>query len=483
MSAMQRTKIVCTMGPSTEDDDILREMILSGMSVARFNFSHGTHEYHRKNIERVRRVSAELGIPVALLMDTKGPEIRTRKNEDRRPILLETGTNVIVTAEDVRTTAERIALDYGALSREVESGSKIFIDDGLIGLKVIDVEGDDIHCEVTNGGLLGEQKGVNVPNVVMELPSVTERDLEDIRFACEMNADALALSFVRDAQAVRDIREFCKKHGSRHMLIFSKIESSLALGNFDEILQESHGIMVARGDLGVEIPPAEVPAMQKKIIRKCNAAYKPVITATQMLDSMAHNPRPTRAEVTDVATAINDGTDCVMLSAETAVGTFPVETVRMMAEVCRQTEQNLPERHTYYDRGGLRNVSGAVGFSAVETARHVGAVALLCPTNYGRTARIMSTFRPHLPIIATTPVEGTVRRTCFYWGVQGVLTEEKSGLAQTCYGCLDTARDEGFIDSEDIVVITAGDPLTSPLTGVIESAVSTNVCMVAQALL
>lgn len=478
----KRTKIVCTLGPSTEDDDVLREMIRAGMNVARLNFSHGDHEYHRNNIERVRRISDELGTPVAILTDTKGPEIRTRANKKHRPILLATGDEVDVTTADVKSNNDRIALDYEPLPQEVGAGDVIFIDDGLIGLEVKSVEGDVIHCTVTNGGTLGEHKGVNIPNVAVGLPSVTDQDIEDIRFSCEIGVDVIALSFVRNAEGVEEVRELCKGFGGKDVQIYSKIESAFAIQNFDEILAASDGIMVARGDLGVEIPPADVPRVQKVIIEKCNREYRPVITATQMLESMRTNPRPTRAEVTDVANAINDGTDCVMLSGETAAGNYPVEAVRMMADVCRKTEKYLPERHEYHDRDGVHDVSSATGYSAVTTARLVDAKALICPTLSGHTARIMSAFRPRLPIIATSPIPMALRRMCFYWGVQSILAQEQGTLTQICYGAIQQARVDGLLQKGDIAVITAGDPLSSPMSkqGEITPDTPTNVCITAE---
>ena len=479
MPAMHRTKIVCTMGPATEDDEVLRAMLQAGMSVARLNFSHGTHEYHRTNIERVRRLADELGVNVAVMVDTKGPEIRTAPIADHQPILLGLGDEVVVTTRSVDTEPGLIAIDYRSLPREVGPGSTIYIDDGLVELRVLAVDNEtDIRCQAINGGYVGEHKGVNVPNVVMELPSVTERDREDILFACEMGADAVAASFIRDADAVRQVRAICEEGGCPDMMIISKIESALALDDFDAILRESDGIMVARGDLGVEIPPAEVPNVQKDIIKRCNEAYIPVITATQMLESMTHSPRPTRAETTDVANAVYDGTDCVMLSGETAAGAYPVEAVRMMAEVCRKVEQRLPTRHTYHDRGGQHNVSGAASFGAVEMAARVGAKALVCPTALGGSARVMAGCRPALPILATSHLVRTVRRTCFYWGVTGILTQLQDGLDRICYDALRTARRSGYVQSDDLVVVTAGDPVTSPLTE--GSETTTNVCMIAQ---
>ena len=438
-------------------------MIRAGMDVARLNFSHGTHEYHRANIERVRRIASELNANVAIMVDTKGPEIRTRETEGHVPVELTAGESVIVTAQQVPSSRGVVALDYASLAQEVGPGNVIFIDDGLIGLEVVGVDGDDVRCVVTNGGSLDEHKGVNVPNVRVGLPSVTECDREDIRFSCQMGVDAIAASFVRDADAVREIRSLCAECGAPNTLIFSKIESSLAVNNIDEILSVSDGIMVARGDLGVEIPPATVPQIQKDVIHKCNHEYRPVIVATQMLESMTHNPRPTRAEVADVANAIYDGADCVMLSGETAAGNYPVQTVLMMAEICRETEEHLPERHEYHDRGGRRNVSGATGYTAVEAASLVGAKALICPTLSGRTARIMSEFRPKLPILAMLPGEWRVRRTCFIWGVEGYLVDEQSRVLTTCYEAVKKAKEVGALQTDDLAVITSGDPLSSPL--------------------
>lgn len=475
----KRTKIVCTMGPATESDDVLRELIKSGMNVARFNFSHGSHDYHRNNIERVRRISDELSIPVAIMLDTKGPEIRTGELENHEKVTLETGNRTIITTDDgVVGTAERFSLDYKELPKEVEKGSTILIDDGLIELTVDHVEGNDMHCVVDNGGELGEKKGVNVPNVEVGLPSVTEQDKADIMFGCELGIDAIAASFIRNGEAVDEIREICAESGMRNVYIFPKIESAMGVKNFDEILEHSDGIMVARGDLGVEIPPAEVPHVQKTVISKCAAAYKPVITATQMLDSMIRNPRPTRAEVTDVANAIYDGTDCVMLSGETAAGKYPVEAVKMMASVCKETEKYLAERHQYHDRGGLRNVNAAIGLAAVEIADRVDAKCIICPTHSGRTARLISNFRPHLNIVAMSPSNHAIRKTCFLWGVDGYKTTEQGSLSSTCYNALTIAKEQGVVNTGDLVVITAGDPQTSPSQG--DYITSTNMTMVSQ---
>ena len=482
MPAKKKTKIVCTMGPATEDENVLRQLIQEGMNVARFNFSHGSHEYHRAMIERVRKVSSELKIPVAIMLDTKGPEVRTGLLEGGQKITVNTGDEIVVTAqptsENWHGNAQHISLDYLNLPNEVKKGSIILIDDGLVGLEVDHVEGNDMYCVVTNGGEIGEKKGVNVPNVNIGLPSVTDQDRADIMFGCELGIDAIAASFIRDADAVKQIRDICVEMGTPHVMILPKIESALGVKNFDEILAAADGIMVARGDLGVEIPAAQVPHVQKTIIKKCNDSYKPVITATQMLDSMIRNPRPTRAEVADVANAIYDGTDCVMLSGETAAGKYPVEAVKTMAAVAKETEKYLPERHVYHDRGGLRNINGATGFAALEMADRVDAKCILCPTHSGRTARIVSTFRPHIPLYAMSPSDETFRRTCFYWGVYAYKTTEQGSLSNTLYNALTVAKENGVVNAGDIVVITAGDPQTSPRQG--DYTTSTNMAMVAQ---
>jgi len=482
MAYSKKTKIVCTMGPATEDEEVLRQLILHGMNVARFNFSHGSHQYHRSMIEKVRRLSSELGIPVAILLDTKGPEIRTGLLEDGKKVTVKTGDTLVVTAqetsEDFHGTAEHISLDYLNLPSEVEKGSIILIDDGLIGLEVDHVDGQDMYCVVTNGGEIGEKKGVNIPNVNVGLPSVTAQDRADIMFGCELGIDAIAASFIRDAKAVEEIRNICIEMGAPNVMIFPKIESALGVQNFDEILHVSDGIMVARGDLGVEVPAAQVPHIQKTIIKKCAEHYKPVITATQMLDSMQRNPRPTRAEVNDVANAVYDGTDCVMLSGETAAGKYPIDAVSTMSDICKETERYVQENKTYYDRHGVRNVNGATGFAAVEMADRVNAKCIIVPTHSGRSARLVSKFRPNVPLYAMSPSEEAVRRTCFYWGVYAFRTTEQGALTGTLYNALTTAKQNKVVESGDIVVLTAGDPQTSPRQG--DYTTSTNLAMIAQ---
>ena len=477
-SNQQRTRIICTIGPASDDVETIRGMILAGMNVARLNMSHGSQDYHRMCIEHVREAAEECGQPVAIMIDTKGPEIRTGELVDHQPVMLQGGNLLTITTKQVPGDANAISVTYKRLPLDVDTGSHIYIDDGMIELEVVSCDANTVTCTVIEGGLLGEHKGVNIPGVKTSLQSVTDEDVEDIRFACANEVDAIAASFVRDADTVKQIRDLCRRCGRPDMVIFSKLESSLGLANLDEIVQNSDGVMIARGDLGVEIDPAEIPYEQKRIIERSRFCYKPTITATQMLESMTHSPRPTRAEVTDVANAIYDGTDCVMLSGETAAGEYPVETVRMMSKICRNAERYLKEHHEYHERGGLGNVNGAIGFAAVETAKRVGAVAIICPTRTGRSARLMSVFRNHIPLIAVSPSEAAVRRMCFYWGVTALRGEEKEHWSETSQNVMAVAKEHGYVRERDIVMITAGDPETTPFDDGYVS--STNVCMVAQ---
>ena len=376
------------MGPNTSDRNLLRDMMLTGMDVARFNFSHGDHEEHEKRIETLKELRDELDLPIAMLLDTKGPEIRTGLLKDGKKVNLETGNEFSLYLTEQEGDEHGTSITYQELSKDVKPGDTILIDDGLIGLTVKEITETAIVCQVANGGELGQRKGVNVPNVSVGLPDVTEKDKEDILFGITQGFDFIAASFVRSAECIRTIRNLLKENDGTHIQIIAKIENAEGVENIDEILKEADGIMVARGDLGVEIPADEVPYIQKQIITKCNEHLKPVITATQMLDSMIRNPRPTRAEAGDVANAIYDGTDAIMLSGETAMGKYPLEAVRMMAKIAETTEEHLDyETHFMKAKNKISNgISEAVGYAAVSTAIALNADCIITPTFYGQTA-------------------------------------------------------------------------------------------------
>ena len=382
---MKKTKIVCTMGPNTDNREIMKELALNGMDVARFNFSHGDHAEHRHRLEILESVREELGIPIASLLDTKGPEIRTGKLKDGKKVTLKEGDLYTLTTEEIVGDETRGYINYAGLAEDVKPGDRILIDDGLIELHVREVNGTDIVCRIENGGELGEKKGVNVPGVRVKLPALTDKDKEDIRFGVDAGFDFVAASFVRNADAIREIREILDEKGSA-MQIIAKIENEEGIENIDSIIEASDGIMVARGDMGVEIPAEKVPHIQKMIIRKCNLACKVVITATQMLDSMIRNPRPTRAEVSDVANAVYEGTDAVMLSGETAMGSYPIEAVRMMSQIAEESEKYLD--YMFYQRRkvsaeNLRNISNTVCYSSVATASDLEAPVIVAPSVSG----------------------------------------------------------------------------------------------------
>ena len=417
---MKKTKIVCTMGPNTDNREIMKELALNGMDVARFNFSHGDHAEHRHRLEILESVREELGIPIASLLDTKGPEIRTGKLKDGKKVTLKEGDLYTLTTEEIVGDETRGYINYAGLAEDVKPGDRILIDDGLIELHVREVNGTDIVCRIENGGELGEKKGVNVPGVRVKLPALTDKDKEDIRFGVDAGFDFVAASFVRNADAIREIREILDEKGST-MQIIAKIENEEGIENIDSIIEASDGIMVARGDMGVEIPAEKVPHIQKMIIRKCNLACKVVITATQMLDSMIRNPRPTRAEVSDVANAVYEGTDAVMLSGETAMGSYPIEAVRMMSQIAEESEKYLD--YMFYQRRkvsaeNLRNISNTVCYSSVATASDLEAPVIVAPSVSGFTTRMLSKWRPKALIAGLSPSMTAVRQMQLYWGVK-----------------------------------------------------------------
>lgn len=456
---IKRTKIVCTLGPATDKEEILRELVLNGLNVCRFNFSHGSHEEHKSRMDLVKKVRTELDKPIAILLDTKGPEIRTGNFADPE-VLLEEGQDFTITMEEVVGTKEICTVSYKELANDVKEGDVILIDDGLVGLKVKEVYGKDIYCKVENSGIVKNHKGVNVPGVKINLPALTDKDISDIEFGIAQGIDYIAASFVRKASDVLAIREVLEKNNATHIQIISKIENHEGVENIDEILNVSDGIMVARGDLGVEIPTEEIPIAQKMMIKKCNEAGKPVITATQMLDSMMRNPRPTRAEVTDVANAIYDGTDAIMLSGETAAGKYPIEAVKTMATIAKRAEQTLDYDEMLKERKVTDvTVTNAISHATCTTAVDLSASAIVTFTSSGHTARMVSKFRPKCPIIATTEDEGVMRRLALTWGVYPVKTSHAGSTDEIIDNSINSVKDMNYLKEGDLVVITAGVPV------------------------
>ena len=455
---MKKTKIVCTMGPNTDNREIMKELALNGMDVARFNFSHGDHAEHKHRLEILESVREELGIPIASLLDTKGPEIRTGKLKDGKKVTLKEGDLYTLTTEEIVGDETRGYINYAGLAEDVKPGDRILIDDGLIELYVREVNGTDIVCRIENGGELGEKKGVNVPGVRVKLPALTDKDKEDIRFGVDAGFDFVAASFVRNADAIREIREILDEKGSA-MQIIAKIENEEGIENIDSIIEASDGIMVARGDMGVEIPAEKVPHIQKMIIRKCNLACKVVITATQMLDSMIRNPRPTRAEVSDVANAVYEGTDAVMLSGETAMGSYPIEAVRMMSQIAEESEKYLD--YMFYQRRkvsaeNLRNISNTVCYSSVATASDLEAPVIVAPSVSGFTTRMLSKWRPKALIAGLSPSMTAVRQMQLYWGVKPFHAKRAESTDALLFASVELLKEKGIVKEGEIVVATAG---------------------------
>ena len=461
---MRKTKIVCTMGPSTADDNVLRQLMLSGMNVARQNFSHGDHESHKKVFEQVKRIREELGLPVASLLDTKGPEVRVKQFAGGKAEL-KTGADFILTTREVEGNEEMVSITYKNLAGDIEVGTRILADDGLIEFKVTDIAetegGCDIVCKVVHGGILSNNKSCNFPGVKLSMPYLSERDKSDILFGIETGFDFIAASFVGTDDDIMEIRKLLEDNGGSDIKIIAKIENQEGVDNIDDILRVSDGIMVARGDMGVEIPFEEIPRIQKVLIEKGYRAGKQVITATQMLDSMIKNPRPTRAETTDVANAIYDGTSAIMLSGETAAGLYPVEAVRTMAKIAETTENNINYAKRFRDRHEVmsENVTNAISHAAVTTALDLKAKAILTVTKTGSTAKFLSKFRPNRPILSCTTSERTWRQLNLSWGVVPLMAEEKQSTDELFVHAVDCAQKKGLLETGDLVVITAGVPL------------------------
>ncbi len=455
----KKTKIVCTIGPASESKEMIKNLALNGMDVARLNLSHGDHAEHLNRINIIKEVREEINIPIAILLDTKGPEIRTKTLTDEKSVNLIRGKTFILTSEDIIGDETKVSITYDKLAEEVEVGTCILIDDGLIELEVKEIIEMDIVCEIKSGGVLGNRKGINIPNTKLNLPAITSKDREDIIFAINQGVDFIAASFVRSADAVHKIREILTDSSS-DINIISKIENREGLDNIDEIIEASDGIMVARGDLGVEIDPEELPFIQKQILRKCNKQFKPVITATQMLDSMIRHSRPTRAEATDVANSIYDGTDAIMLSGETAMGIYPVESVKMMVKIAMETEKHLDYDGILKARKKTKdnNISVAVAYSAVSTALSINAELIIASSFTGFTTRIVSKLRPEAKVIGLSPIKRTLRKMQLYWGVTPLETNEVNSTDNLLEEAMKAVKKSGYVTTDDYIVLTAGVP-------------------------
>ncbi len=456
---MRKTKIVCTLGPATDSDGVLREMLESGMNVARFNFSHGSHEEHKRRLDALKALREELGLPVAAMLDTKGPEVRLRSFADGA-VALKTGGEFTLTTRDVAGDERICSVTYADLPGDVKPGNTILLDDGLVRLTVLETTSTDIRCRVENDGVMKNNKGVNVPGIRLSMPYMSQRDREDILFGVEQGFDFIAASFVRTAADVREIRRLLDEAGSSIQII-AKIENQEGVSNLTEILSVADGIMVARGDMGVEIDFTEIPIIQKDMIAQCMDAGKPVITATQMLDSMVENPRPTRAEITDVANAIYDGTSAIMLSGETAAGKYPVDAVKTMDAIARRTEAdiNYAKRMRNLTGSARLSIAAATAHAACTTALDIGADAIITVSQSGATARLVSRFRPGSTVVACLLSEQVRRQMALYWGVVPLLMPYAQNTDQLIDFAVRAAEEAGLVKQGDLVVLTAGVPV------------------------
>ena len=479
MREIRKTKIVCTLGPSTDKGDVLRQLMLEGMNVARFNFSHGSHEEQKKRLDKLVALREELGLPVAALLDTKGPEIRLKELEGGKAELKE-GQLFTLALGDFVGDASRVAITYEDLHNDVKVGDRILIDDGLIEMKVVRLDDTDIVCEVINGGMISNKKGVNVPNVELSMPFISETDYSDIVFGIENGFDFIAASFTRTADDILQIRKILEEHDCKSINIIAKIENKQGVDNIDEIIRVADGIMVARGDMGVEIPMEDVPVIQKLLIEKVYNAGKQVITATQMLDSMMKHPRPTRAEATDVANAVYDGTSAIMLSGETAAGDYPVEALQTMVKIASRTERDINYMSRLKKRGILINpdITNAIAHATCTTAMDLNASAIITVSNSGRTARMVSKYRPACPIIGCSVNKDVCRKMNLSWGVTPLLVELKHNSDELFDHAVDKAEEMGLIKQGEIVVLTAGVPLgISGTTNMIKVHVAGHILM------
>lgn len=456
---VRKTKIICTLGPATDDINVLILLVQAGMNIARLNFSHSDLEEHGRRIAMVRKIREELEQPIAIMLDTKGPEIRL-KNFENGHITLTAGQKFILTTEDIMGTAERVSVTYKKLPQSVAPDTTLFINDGLTELKVDSIQKNNIVCTVIAGGIISDKKSINIPNSNIDMPYMSKDDEKDILFGIEQDVDYIAASFVRCADDVKEVRNLLNRNGGENIEIIAKIENRQGVNNIDEILRVSDGIMVARGDMGVEIPFEELPAIQKDIIKKCYRAGKKVITATQMLESMIHSPRPTRAEISDVANAVFDGTSAIMLSGETSIGDYPLKTVQTMASIARSAEENINFKKRFASiELNIKNVADAVAHATCAAAMDLNAAAILVVTQSGSTARMISSFRPSTPIIAATTSIKAYHKLALSWGVIPTMASMQQNTDLLFAHAIDCAKKTGIVHKGDRVVITAGVPV------------------------
>lgn len=468
---MRKTKIICTIGPACDSEDMLRQMILGGMNVARLNFSHGTHESHKIKIDRLKKLRKELNVPVAILLDTKGPEIRTTTLESDS-VTLSAGDEFILTTEEVVGNEKKVSVTYKNLPANLSKGNTVLIDDGLIELIVSDVKNTDIICEIVTGGVLGNRKGINIPGVSIDMPYLSDADRNDIAFGIENDIDYIALSFVRSAKDIKEVQHILNMKGAYNIELIAKIENSEGIRNIDDIIACSQGVMVARGDMGVEIPFEELPHIQKKIITACYSAGKKVITATQMLESMIIHPRPTRAEITDVANAVYDGTSALMLSGETANGKYPLRSLETMSKIAEKTESEIDYRSYANQKNVLSNleinITNAISHATCQTAHDLGAAAIVAITLRGASARMISRFRPETPIIAVTPYEKTYMQLALSWGITPILNNFIENTQELIGDAIERVTKTGLINTGDLIVITGSTQKSSGTTNTLQ---------------
>jgi len=456
---MRKTKIVCTIGPASDSLEMLTRLLNAGMNVARLNFSHGTHEEHQARIQSIREAAKQTGRSIAILLDIKGPKIRTHKFENGQAELKD-GSIVAISMQEVLGTVNKFSVTYEGLYDDVEIGSRLLIDDGLLELEVIEKTNGELQAKVLHGGMIKDHKGVNVPNVKIRLPGVTEKDIQDIIFGVGQDVDYIAASFVRKAEDVLEVKHILSMHHALHVGVIAKIENQEGIDNIDSILEAADGLMVARGDMGIEIAAEEVPIIQKALIKKCNLAGKPVITATQMLDSMQRNPRPTRAEASDVANAVFDGTDAIMLSGETAAGQYPLQSVQMMNRIAARVEKSLHYPDLQRDRMNQQaKTPEIIGQAAAHAALSLQAKAILAPTMSGYTAKMISKYRPQAPILAVTCDKAVQRQLSLIWGVHALWSDSINTTDEMIQNSVIAAKNENLIAKQDVVIITAGVPV------------------------